>query len=192
MKQKIEHCKISNLLNDSTLSKFVTIKWIKVNDLSSGQYSVNKNLRFKNVKMLRSHSCDYSDANIVVKGRTTVKGDNDGKTRNKKLIFKNNTTFRSCISKINNVFINNTEDLGIVMRMYNLLEYSDNCSMTSGSLWNYHRDQVNDDENENDNANNRINNNKTITSRSFEYKTKLIGSTPNDKRRSCCSIKIFE
>ena len=39
--------------------------------------------------------------------------------------------------------------------------------MTSGSLWNYYRDEVNDDENENDNANNRISNNKTIKSKSF-------------------------
>ena len=52
--------------------------------------------------------------------------------------------------------------------------------MTSGTLWNYYRDEVNHDENENDNANNRINNNKAITSKSFEYKTKLIGRTPID------------
>ena len=42
--------------------------------------------------------------------------------------------------------------------------------MTSGTLWNYYRDEVNHDENENDNANNRINNNKAITSKSFEYR----------------------
>ena len=65
------------------------------------------------------------------------------------------------------------------MPMYILLEYSDNYSMTSGSLWNYYRDEVN--ENENDNANNTINkNNKIIISKSFEYKTKLLGSTPNN------------
>ena len=46
--------------------------------------------------------------------------------------------------------------------MYNLLEYSENYSMTSGSFWNYYRDEVNVDENVNDNANNKINNNKTI------------------------------
>ena len=46
--------------------------------------------------------------------------------------------------------------------MYNLLEYSENYSMTSGSLWNYYRDEVNVDENVNDNANNKINNTKTI------------------------------
>ena len=39
---------------------------------------------------------------------------------------------------------------------------------------------MNDDENENDNANNRINNSKTITSKYFEYKTKIIGSTPKN------------
>ena len=46
--------------------------------------------------------------------------------------------------------------------MNNLLEYSENYSMTSGSLWNYYRDEVNVDENVNDHANNKINNNKTI------------------------------
>ena len=35
------------------------------------------------------------------------------------------------------------------MPIYNLLEYSDNNSMASGSLWNSYRDKVNDDENEN-------------------------------------------
>ena len=48
------------------------------------------------------------------------------------------------------------------MSMYNLLEYRDNYSMTSESLWNYYRDEVNDAANENDSANNKINNNKTI------------------------------
>ena len=64
------------------------------------------------------------------------------------------------------------------MLMYNLLEYSDNFTMPPGSLWNYNRDEINDDANEN--VNNRINNNKTITSKSFEYKAKLIESMPND------------
>ena len=63
----MEHYKISKLLNDSTVSKFLTKKWIEVNDLSSCQYSVNKNMRFK-TSMLRSHLCDYNDLYIVVKG----------------------------------------------------------------------------------------------------------------------------
>ena len=57
--------------------------------------------------------------------------------------------------------------------MYNLLEYSDNYSMTSESFWNYYRDQVNDNAYKNNDAGNyRINNNNTTTSKSFEYKTK--------------------
>ena len=58
------------------------------------------------------------------------------------------------------------------MLMCNLLEYNDNYSMTSRSLWYYYRDEVNDDENENNDASNyRINNNKTTTNISFEYKS---------------------
>ena len=109
-----------------------------------------------------------------------AEGNNANNREDKKLIFKNNAPFRSCISKINNTLINNVEDLGIVMPLYSLLEYIDNNSMTSGSLWNYYRDEVNDNANENNAENYRINNKKTITSKSFEYKTKLIGSTPND------------
>ena len=77
--------------------------------------------------------------------------------------------------------MDNAEDLDIVMLMYNLFEYSNNYSMTSESLRNYYRDEANDDDNENDNAdNNRITNNKRITSKYFEYKTRITGRTPND------------
>ena len=65
------------------------------------------------------------------------------------------------------------------MPMYNLLEYSNNYSMTLGSLWNFYRDKINDDANEDNATNNRINNNKTMKSKSFEYETELIGSAPN-------------
>ena len=52
--------------------------------------------------------------------------------------------------------------------------------MTSRSLQNYYRDEINDDENKNDNANHRINNSTAATCKSFEYKTKIIGKTPPD------------
>ena len=64
--------------------------------------------------------------------------------------------------------------------MYNLLESTDSYSVTSKSLWNYYRDEINDDAIENNTAYNRINDNKIIRCKSFEYKTKLIGSMPND------------
>ena len=62
--------------------------------------------------------------------------------RNKKLTFKNIAPFRSCTSKTNNTFADNAEDLDIIMSKCNLLECSDKYSMTSGSLWNYNRDEV--------------------------------------------------
>ena len=72
--------------------------------------------------MLRSDLCDYSDASIVAKGRISVTSTRNSNKRNKKLTFKNNALFRSCISKINNTFIDYSEDLDIVIRIYILLE----------------------------------------------------------------------
>ena len=95
-----------------------------------------------------------------------LKGQNNDKRRNKKLTFKNNAPFRSCISKTNNLFIDNAEDLDIVIPMYTLLEHDDNYSMALGSLWNYYRDEIND-ENENDANKNMVNNKKRTTSKSF-------------------------
>ena len=57
------------------------------------------------------------------------------------MVFKNNGPFINCISKINDVKIDNAEDLDVVMPMYNLLEYSKNYKKTTGSLWNFYRDE---------------------------------------------------
>ena len=66
-------------------------------------------------------------------------------------------------------------------RCKKLLECSGKSSMKLGNLWNYRRDEVNDDANENNVANNyKINNNKTATSKSFEFKTKIMESKPDD------------
>ena len=66
--------------------------------------------------MLTSDLCDYSDAYIVVKGNINVT-DPNVTAYDKKLDFKNNAPFTSCISKINNKLIDNAEDLDIVMPM---------------------------------------------------------------------------
>ena len=115
-----------------------------------------------------------------MKRTVIVEGDKIAKRRNKNLIFKNNAPFRSRIWKINNTFLDNTEDLDIIIPIYNLLKYTKNYSKTTGTLWNYYRDEINDGLNENNASNNRTNNNKTITSKYFEYKTRLIGSTANN------------
>ena len=93
--------------------------------------------------MLRSNLCDYADSCILVKGTTTITGagDNDAAIRSderdKGVTFKNCAPFTKCISRINNTDIDNAQDIDIVMPMYNLIEYSDNYSKTSGSLWQY-------------------------------------------------------
>ena len=91
--------------------------------------------------MLRSDLCDFNDVYIVVKRDTALEGDNDANKRNRNLAFKKNASFINCISKINGIKIDNAEDLDVVMPMYNLLEYSKNYWKTTGSLWNYHRDE---------------------------------------------------
>ena len=70
-----------------------------MNDLSSRQYSVNKNIRFK-TSMLKSDLCDYSDVYIVVKRGINIRAIVNA--------FKDNAPFRSCITKINSKLIENT------------------------------------------------------------------------------------
>lgn len=99
-------------------------------------------------------------------------------------MFKSIAPFISCLSKINNTFIGNAEELDIAMSMFHLLEYSDKYSLTSGSLCNYYRDDVKHDANENNAENTfRLNIRKTTTSKSLKCKTKIIVSTPSDKNK---------
>ena len=131
--------------------------------------------------MLRSDLYDYSDAYIVVKGDITltkINGRGIIDIRNRFLAFKNNAPFTNCISKINNVLIDNAEDLDVVMPMYNLIEYSKNYRKTTGSLWNYCRDELSNDVNGNNNLNKNV-----INSKSFKYKTSITGSTYNVNER---------
>ena len=132
----MEYQKKANLLDGASNkpSKFRTRNWVEINDA----YPPNKRIRFKTA-MLRSNLCDYIDAYILVKGNITVNNTAaDGAAANneaKKVIFKNCVLFTNCISKINNTRIDNAEYIDIVMPMYNLIEYSDNYSKTTGSLW---------------------------------------------------------
>ena len=92
------------------------------------------------LSMLKSDLCDYSDAYFVIKGTITVTYTKLG-AYYKKLTFKNNAPFISCISKINNTLFDNAEDKDFVRSMYNLIEYTKSYSKTSGRLWNCYRDE---------------------------------------------------
>ena len=149
----MEYDKINNLLNSESeqLSKFVTREYVRVNSLSN-RYNENKSIRFK-TPMLRSDLCDYSDAYILVNSMITVTANaganNIRDKKDRKLILRNNTLFVSCITRINNELIEDTDDLDIVMTMYNLLEYIKNYRKTIGSLCNYYRDELTNDNNNN-------------------------------------------
>ena len=170
----MEYDKINNLLNSESenLSKFVIRNYVKVNSLSN-TYNENKSIRFK-TPMLRSDLCDYADAYILVNGTITVAGNQPGDRQNRPLILKNNALFVSCITRINNELIEDADDLDIVMPIYNLLEYSKNYRKTIGSLYNYYRDELNDDADNNNFANNNV-----VSSNTFNYKNKIIGNTYN-------------
>ena len=127
--------KITNLLGTTPneMPRFITKKWLEIHDQSgdaNDRYKPNKSIRFK-TSMLRSDLYDFSDAYIVMKGKITVTNPKND-VCDKKLAFKNNAPFVSCVSKINNTFIDNAEDLDVAIPMYNLLEYSKNYSKTTG------------------------------------------------------------
>ena len=111
--------------------------------------------------------CDCSDAYIVAKETITVTEADSRNRKNRILILKNNAPFTSCISKFNNTQIDYAEDSDIVIPMYYLIEYSKNCSKTSGNLWNYYRDESNNPTADNYNAD------LIAISESFKYKQVL-------------------
>ena len=86
---------------------------------------------------------DFNAPNDTAANTTATNTANHNALGEKKLVFKNNAPFLNCISKINGVQIDNSEDLDVVMPMHNLLEYSKNYRKTTGSLWNYYRDEPN-------------------------------------------------
>ena len=118
------------------LKKFRAKTQIEINDDARETCNTNSQIKFKTF-MLRSSLCDYSDVYILVKGTIIVT--NTGiaavpNNRNSKVIFKNYTSFTDCIGEINNTEIDNPRDIAVVMQMYDLTEYSDNCSKTSETI----------------------------------------------------------
>ena len=93
----------------------------------------------------------------------------------KGVAFKNFAPFINCISEINNLQIGNAKDVDIVMSMYNLIEYSDNYAKTSGSLWQYFRDEPDDN---------------IEDSESFKSKIKITGKNPKNNNLKEVEITV--
>ena len=118
---------------------------------------------------IKSSLCHYSDAFILVTGNITVNAPN-----NTDVAFKPYVPFSVCKKVINNVLLDKANHIYIAVPMYNLMEYSDNYSDRSGSLWQFKRD-----EDPTNNVDLTIDN-----SQSFKYKTALVGKTANKNNRN--------
>ena len=129
----METQKIENLLDnaDNESSKFATRKWYVINNQNITDYGdVDENsttIKFE-TKFIKSNLCDYSDAYILVTRDITIRNGSE----NRKIAFKNCAPFTKCVK---DEHVDNADYLDIVRSMYNLIEYSDNYSHTSRSLW---------------------------------------------------------
>ena len=154
---------------DNENSKFSTKKWYVIYSDPKGN-SKDDPIKFLTWS-IESSLCDYSDASVFVTGNIVVVGGDD----NTKVAFKHCASFRKCRTEVNETFIDGAEHINITMPMYNLIEYSDNYSDTSGSLWQFKRDEIVGNIN-------LANNNSS----SCKYKSNLIGSIvadgPNRKK----------
>ena len=166
--------KIANLLGntDNESLKFATRKWYAINDQNNTDYGDGDEngtaIKFE-TKAIKSNPCDYSDAYILVTGDITATGGD----ANTKVAFKNCAPFTKCVTHIEDEHIDNADNLDIVMPMYNLIEFSDNYSNTSRSLWHFKRDEQN--------MNNRGPTNVTTADlSSFKYKSSFFRTLEDD------------
>ena len=121
-------------------SKFRTKNWVEINDESRGGYTTGNDIKFKTT-MLRSYI--LAKGTITITGAGDVAGARQADKRNKGAIFKNCAPFTKPVSKINDTEIGNAQDIDEILSMYNLIEYSDNYSKTSGCLWQCYKDETN-------------------------------------------------
>ena len=170
----METQKIANLLGnaDKESLKSATRKWYVINDQSNTDYGDGDEngatIKFE-TKVIKSNLCDYSEAYILVTGDiTAANGD-----ANTKVAFKDCAPFTKCVTHKNDEHVDNAHNLDIVMPVYNLIEYSDNYSDTSGSLWHFKRDEQNMD---NENPANVT----TADSSSFKYKSSFFKTLEGD------------
>ena len=173
----METQKIVNLLNgtDNDNSKFATKKWYIVDSESNGNYSQNDEIKFL-TRSIESSLCDYSDAYILVTGNITATPNNAAT----QVVLKNCALFEKCRTEINETFIDEAKHINITIPMYNLIEYSNNYSDTSGSLWHFKKDEItnNADVSNDDNA------------PSSKHKASLIGYTGNNGRKNGIKIAV--
>ena len=112
--------------------------WYVVHDQNGTDYAEsneNGTSTIFETKNIKSSLCDYSDAYILIADVITATGDD----ANTDSAFKKCAPLTKCITHINDEHIDSAENTDITMPFYNLIEYSDNYSDTSGNLWQFKR-----------------------------------------------------
>ena len=179
----METQKIANLLGnvDNESLRFAR-KWYVINDQNNIDYGDgdenDTTIKFE-TKVIKSNLCDYSDASILVTGDIRATGGD----ANTKVASKNCAPFTKCVTHLNDEHVDNADNLDIILPMYNLIEYSNNYSDTSGSLWHVKRDEQNMN---NENPANVT----TADSLSFKYKSSFFKTLENDGNGVFKNVKI--
>ena len=159
---------------------------------NNGQYGIGNGnastIKFE-TKVIKPNLCDYSDAYILVTGDIKVAAVAADTT----FPFKNCAPFTRCATQINDEHVETAENLDIIMPMYNLIEYSNNYADSSGSLYQFKRDEspTNDDGN--------LSNVALDNSAFFKYKASLLGKATDadgddrsiKKYKNSSAFKIF-
>ena len=156
----MENKKKNNLLDkDDTDSKhFATKKWYIINDENNTTYGVDKDTGANNPDTIKYDTRVLKRiAYILVDG--TIRAANA--LNDTRLALKNCALFTKCNLEINDEHVDTAENLDIVMLTYNLIEYSDNYQDSSGTLYQYKRDEPLED--------NAVANLTAIKSSSFKY-----------------------
>ena len=136
----MEAQKIINLLDntENEYSKLATKKWFVIDNESKGNYSKDEEIKFLTRSIESSLCGDYSDAYILLTGDIAATPNNAAAQG----AFKNCAPFEKCRTEINETSIDKADFINITMPMYNLIEYRGNYSDTSGSLWQFRRDEI--------------------------------------------------
>ena len=152
--------------NDDDILKFQIRKWYIINDQNNGKYGKRDENDFTiklNAEVIKQSLCDYSDAYILVTGNIAIVNRNNDTL----VCFKNCSPFTRCVTHLNGEHVEIAGNLDIIMNLYNLIGYSDNYEQSSGSLFQYKR------QDQNLNAAGNIDNANANDSSSFKYKSNL-------------------
>ena len=191
----METQKIVSLLNGSEneYTKFATRKWYVIESESKGKYSHHDPIKFL-TNSIESSLCDYSDVYILVTENIAVTRTNAAVTGNNpvpkkvkqplteaaQVAFKNRAPFEKFSTEIHGTLVDESNFINVTMPMYNLIEYSDNYFDTSGSLWGFKRDEID----------NNVDVSNDYNAPLFKYKASNIGNTENNGTKNGVKIAV--